>query len=74
MDKGVIYRMFHVMCNCGCDMLCDWVKSKRAAARDAKEAGWKLTRKHGWQCPGCVQGIPKEDHKYTTCKWERRSD
>lgn len=52
--RGVITKQLTVFCG-----LCDeWmylteVKLK-PAHNEAKEKGWKLTRKNGWLCPECA--------------------
>ena len=53
---------FVTMVSVWCGLCVEWVEldevKKRKCAKQAKQAGWRLTRKHGWLCPRCA----KEDN------------
>lgn len=56
--KGHFVTMVSVWCGL-CEIWMDLDETKkRKCATDAKSAGWRLTRKHGWLCPECAGPKP----------------
>lgn len=66
-EKGCLTTEYTAWCKTGTCVCWHrvYTTTRTEARRELRRAGWRYTRKHGYQCPGCFAGLPeRNDFEY----------